>query len=114
MLTWNLVLDIAPDSYNRHIRELLHRTDIACTSLSLLTTLTGTIPIVYRILDVGRISGMGQYWGAIEIVVESAMLYSIALVFDMVIVLTRVTYDGYALGVLAPITVRSFRWKRPH
>lgn len=106
MLVWNLVLDVAGDSDNRHIQELLTRTDIVCTSLSLFTTLMGTVLIVYRILYVGRISGMGRYWGAVEIVVESAMLYTIALVFDMITLFTQVTYDGYALGVLTPITVR--------
>lgn len=113
LLVWNLSLEVSQDPSDEYIQNLLYATDIACTILSLFTTLTGTSLIVCRLLRVGRISGTGKYWSTIEIVVESSMLYSVALIFDMVILLTQVSYDGYALGILAPITVRGFRWNIP-
>ncbi|SJL05141.1 uncharacterized protein ARMOST_08514 [Armillaria ostoyae] len=59
-------------------------------SLSLGTTLFCTILIIYRIIRVGRSSdSVGAYRRVIEIVVESASLYAVSLIFWMAFNLLR-------------------------
>lgn len=93
---WSLINDIAAKVVQTYYNIYSNANDIAATlsygkvlvtwtisyiSLTLATTLICTILIICRIIFVGRANhgGIRSYRGVIEILVESALLYSIAL-----------------------------------
>ncbi|KAG6864964.1 hypothetical protein C0991_005913 [Blastosporella zonata] len=81
----------------------------ALYSTSLATTLYCTTAIVYRIVLVGRYSRVGyrlrSYRGAIEILVESSMLYFIATLFALVAYITNPSASEYASAFWTSVTV---------
>ncbi|KAK0473011.1 hypothetical protein IW261DRAFT_1611377 [Armillaria novae-zelandiae] len=73
-------------------------------SLVLATTLMCTLLIVYRILSVGGIkAGFRTYRGVVEVIVESAALYSIALIIDISLIVRNELSGGYADIITASI-----------
>ncbi|KAI0313692.1 hypothetical protein OF83DRAFT_1140174 [Amylostereum chailletii] len=73
-------------------------------SLPLATTLLATILIVSRILWFSRRVGVGRYTNVIEIVVESAMLYSINLIVFLPLQSRDDFNDAYPQAILAQMT----------
>ncbi|KAJ7087065.1 hypothetical protein C8R44DRAFT_893236 [Mycena epipterygia] len=71
--------------------------------LSLVTTLTATLLIVFRILTMteGRARGYGR---VIEIVVESAALYCIVLIIFLPFLIRGSDNDGYPQAILVQMT----------
>ncbi|KAK0483758.1 hypothetical protein IW261DRAFT_978524 [Armillaria novae-zelandiae] len=72
-------------------------------AMALATTLLCTVLIVYRIVSVGGAqyaSGIRTYRGAIEVVVESAALFSISLVIYVVLAARNSVADDY-LDIIA-------------
>ncbi|KAK0210885.1 hypothetical protein DFS33DRAFT_1378862 [Desarmillaria ectypa] len=72
-------------------------------AMALATTLLCTILIVYRIVSVGGAryaSGIRTYRGAIEVVVESAALFSVSLIIYVALVAHNSVADDY-LDVIA-------------
>jgi hypothetical protein len=55
-------------------------------TLSVATTLLSTVFIIYRILSAARLRRCEQSRGAIEVMVESALLYSVASIIYMALV----------------------------
>ncbi len=75
-------------------------------SLLLATTLMCTLLIVYRILSVGGIkAGLRTYRGVIEVTVESAALFSAALIIYISLNATGMLYSTYADVITASIKV---------
>ncbi|PBK63612.1 hypothetical protein ARMSODRAFT_1023814 [Armillaria solidipes] len=75
-------------------------------ALTLTTTLWCTILLLYRIISVARSShgvGIRSYHGVIEALVESAALYSVILIIDMVFVACNILSGSY-VDVLASAT----------
>ncbi|KAK0209813.1 hypothetical protein IW262DRAFT_1527878 [Armillaria fumosa] len=73
-------------------------------SLVLATTLMCTLLIVYRILSVGGIkAGLRTYRGVVEVIVESAALYSIALIIYISLIVRNELCGGYADIITASI-----------
>ncbi|KAK0231763.1 hypothetical protein EDD85DRAFT_848566 [Armillaria nabsnona] len=73
-------------------------------SLVLATTLMCTLLIVYRILSVGGIkAGLRTYRGVVEVIVESAALYSIALIIYISLIARNDLSGGYADIITASI-----------
>lgn len=89
---------------------------------SLATTLSVTIIITYRILSVGyatstvglraakaRRCGLacfaGDYGRIVEVIVESAALYSVSCIAFLVVLKVRPMYSDEALGIMTVITV---------
>ncbi len=71
--------------------------------MTLATTLLCTVLIVYRIVSVGGAqyaSGIRTYRGAIEVVVESAALFSVSLIIYVALVAHNSIADDY-LDVIA-------------
>jgi hypothetical protein len=56
---------------------------ITHVTLSVATTLLSTVFIIYRILSAPRLRGCEQSRGAIEVMVESALLYSVTSIVYM-------------------------------
>ncbi|KAK0473871.1 hypothetical protein IW261DRAFT_1501931 [Armillaria novae-zelandiae] len=82
---------------------------IVYLSLSLGTTLFCTILIIYRIIKVGRYLGnngasLGAYRGVIEILVESALLYAISLIFWLAFLVGNYTQSFYPEMLYVSIT----------
>ncbi|KAK0227611.1 hypothetical protein IW262DRAFT_1454755 [Armillaria fumosa] len=80
-------------------------------SLSLVTTLFCTVLIIYRIIKVGKYPGndgtsLCGYRGIIEILVESALLYAISLIFWLAFLLGSYTVSFYPEMIYVSITVR--------
>ncbi len=76
-------------------------------SLSLGTTLFCTILIIYRIISVGRSSdNVGAYRRVIEILVESASLYAVSLIFWMAFILRNDEAVDYPEMIYVSITAR--------
>lgn len=76
-------------------------------SLSLLTTVMCTVLIVGRILHLthGTVAVGGSYGSVIEIVVESAALYSLTLVIYLPMLVRNEWAGGYPQAIIAQITV---------
>lgn len=75
-------------------------------SLVLATTLMCTLLIMYRILSVGGIkAGLRTYRGVVEVIVESAALYSIALIIYISLIARNDLSGGYADIITASIKV---------
>ncbi|KAJ6473930.1 hypothetical protein DFH09DRAFT_468348 [Mycena vulgaris] len=75
-------------------------------SLSLATTCLATILIILRIITMTEPStrrAMG-YGRVVEMVVESAMLYSVTLIIFLPLLVTESSNDGYAQAVVAQMT----------
>ncbi|PBK88049.1 hypothetical protein ARMGADRAFT_1085025 [Armillaria gallica] len=73
-------------------------------SLVLATTLMCTLLIVYRILSVGGIkAGLRTYRGVVEVIVESAALYSIALIIYISLITRNDLSGGYIDIITASI-----------
>ncbi|PBK70157.1 hypothetical protein ARMSODRAFT_956238 [Armillaria solidipes] len=78
-------------------------------SLSLGTTLFCTTLIIYRIIRVGRYpdnsgTSLSAYRGVIEILVESALLYAISLIFWMAFLLENYPASPYPEMIYVSIT----------
>jgi ABC-type spermidine/putrescine transport system permease subunit II len=81
-------------------------------SLCLVTTLLATILIVFRIFWLTRHqsgSAFSGYRAVIEMIVESALLYSVTLIVYIALLFGPDTdnNDGYAQAILIHMTVRS-------
>lgn len=75
-------------------------------SLVLATTLMCTLLIVYRILSVRGIkTGLRSYHGVVEVVVESAALYSAALIVYMAFVSRNTLGSTYLDVIMGSIKV---------
>lgn len=73
-------------------------------SLVLATTLMCTLLIVYRILSVGGIkAGLRSYRGVVEVVVESAALYSAALIIYIAFISRNMLGSSYVDIITASI-----------
>ncbi|KAJ7459259.1 hypothetical protein FB451DRAFT_1182284 [Mycena latifolia] len=75
-------------------------------SLSLVTTCLATVLIIFRIITMTepatrRSRGYGR---VVEIIVESALLYSVTLIIFLPLLVTASADDGYAQAVLAQMT----------
>lgn len=75
--------------------------------MSLATTLYCTTLIVFRIWQIGRIDALKTYHRVIEIIVESAALYAVALIVFLVFFARDDLNTGYPQAVLYSITVLS-------
>ncbi len=76
--------------------------------LSLCSTTICTIAIVYRILAVSKESGfslIGPYRKVLEVIVESAALYSVTLIIYLPLLVRDDFADGYPQALLVSITV---------
>lgn len=76
--------------------------------LSLCSTAICTLAIIYRILAVSKESGfslIGPYRKVLEIIVESAALYTVALVVYLPLLVRADFSDGYPQALLISITV---------
>ncbi len=76
--------------------------------MSLATTLLCTTLIVFRIWYLGRVDALRTYKRIIEIIVESAALYAIALVVFLIFFVRDDLNTGYPQAVLYSITVFIF------
>lgn len=79
--------------------------------LSLCSTVICTSLIVYRIFTISRRSGLSTespYRKVLEIIVESAVVYSIALLVYLPFLIRDDFSDGYPQAVLTSITVSQF------
>ncbi len=78
-------------------------------SFTLATTVLTTLLIIYRIVKVGNSaygSGLGSYRRVMEILVESAALYSISVIVYMGLVASNDQSAYYADAIMAYIKVR--------
>ncbi|KAK0439116.1 hypothetical protein EV421DRAFT_1906128 [Armillaria borealis] len=70
---------------------------VSCT---LATTLLCTLLIVYRILTVGGAkhggAGTQAYRGVVEVIIESASLYTVSLIIDMILTARKSSGGGYS------------------
>lgn len=76
--------------------------------LSLCSTAICTLAIIYRILAVSKESGfslIGPYRKVLEIIVESAALYTVALIVYLPLLVRADFSDGYPQALLISITV---------
>ncbi|KAJ6585768.1 hypothetical protein B0H19DRAFT_1059956 [Mycena capillaripes] len=74
-------------------------------ALSLVNTCLATLLIIFRIITMNdRNLTSRSYNGVIEIIVESALLYSIAMVILLPLLVTESPNDVYAQAVVAQIT----------
>lgn len=81
-------------------------------SMCLVTTLLATILIVFRIFWLTRNqagSAFSGYRAVIEMIVESALLYSVSLIIYIALLFgpDSDNSDGYAQAILIHMTVRS-------
>lgn len=75
-------------------------------SLSLTSTVLSTLLIIYRIIVISRRTlSLNRYTGVIEIITESAALYTIALIVFLPFFARKDFSQGYAQAILVPITV---------
>ncbi|KAJ7572656.1 hypothetical protein C8J56DRAFT_584137 [Mycena floridula] len=87
----------------------------ALYSSTLATTLYCTIMIVYRIVQVGRMSRIGErsglraYRGLIEVLVESSALYAIGTMFALISYMKSGPASEFASAFWTSITVRYSR-----
>ncbi|KAK0449055.1 uncharacterized protein EV420DRAFT_789263 [Desarmillaria tabescens] len=91
---------------NDELSEFGSRIDWTTLYLSLIlaTTLMCTLLIVYRILSVGGIkAGLRTYRGVVEVVVESAALYSIALIIYIAFISRNTLANSYIDVITASI-----------
>ncbi|KAF8832889.1 hypothetical protein HHX47_DHR1001671 [Lentinula edodes] len=83
----------------------------AAGGLSIVTSITGTSLIIIKIIGAQRLTAgvfpnrRNRYNGAIEIIAESAVLYSITLLSLIVCVATKDTNTFYALNIHAQVAV---------
>jgi hypothetical protein len=77
-------------------------------SLSLVTTCLSTLLIIFRIITMTERTTRKSrgYSRVIEIIVESALLYSIAMAIFLPLLVTDSSNDAYAQAVVGQITVR--------
>jgi hypothetical protein len=100
--------------------NIFNGVELSSLSLSVVTTVLSTVIISIRILMVSRMPGASRkLWITLEIIVESALLYSIsALVLIPMIALlassdSAVTYYGYAQLFFTYMAVESHRSSFP-
>lgn len=76
--------------------------------LSICSTTVCTLAIIYRILTVSKASGfsqIGPYRKVLEIMIESAALYTVALIVYLPLLVREDFSAGYAQALLVSITV---------
>lgn len=82
------------------------------SSLIVSTTLLCTLLIIYRIVTVSSTNcggiGLWSYKGAIEILVESSLLYSITALISAVLIGKRSVIEGNYVSTITAITRVSF------
>lgn len=101
---FSLVIEADPNTQLSQ-RSALSQPAVTYTALTLTTTLIATTTIIWRIVTMGYHINRNRYRNVIEIILESAALYSIVLIVYMpFIVLPNVT-DAMPQAVVAQMTV---------
>ncbi|TFK96501.1 hypothetical protein BDV98DRAFT_576021 [Pterulicium gracile] len=104
MGVWSVYISLNPETLiNPATRKVFADSSIIQNSLNLATALVATFTIVFRIAKVAR-GNLARYSTVIETMVETAALYSVALILNMVFIMLPNTTNGYTLAVLIQIT----------
>ncbi len=111
MAVYHVVADTTDDQSDSNSSPYADRIDWTMLSLSLTlaTTLLCTLLIIYRIVTVAggkHGAGLRSYRGVVEVIVESAALYSISTIVYMAFVARDELTGAYPNVITASIKVR--------
>jgi len=110
------IFQIHPLNLTSEARHKFARFAAVYFSLSLASTVISTFLIVYRIITISRetnFASQGSYRKVIEIIIESAALYSLILIIYLPFLLSPAFnsgYNGYAQAILTSIMVSLGTW----